>query len=134
MSDMEKKLLALVCINAYEVYLSTLHGCDARSRTDLRDFCKNPVPGDLVIETSTIWTRERDEHRFGKLLRKEWRQMYTAEEWAALDAEPNEPIPTELVWVIETLVGSEYTWTNADFIRVADEMAGVGERRARRAA
>lgn len=121
MSDTEKTLLRLLCVNAYEVYCSTLHSCDAPCTRDLGAFCKNVQPGNLVMECSTIWMPERDEHRLGRLLRTERRPMHTPEEWAAMGAESDEPIPTDLYWVIQRLDGSEYHWHNATFIRVSEK-------------
>lgn len=131
MSDSEKNLLRLLCISVYEGYLSTLHGCDVAARKDLGRFYVDVRPGDLVMERSTAWMPERDEHRFGRLLRTERRPVYTPEEWAAQGAGADEPVPTDLYWVIQRFDGSEYNWNNADFLRVPEVMTGVGERRAR---
>lgn len=75
----------------------------------------------MVMETSTIYMRERDECRFGRLLRKEREPICTRAKWIEGGGSDDESIPTELVWYIELPDGTEYRWVNASFIRVLEE-------------
>lgn len=116
-------LRRLFYVSAYQVYLDTLHTCGAPITRKLADAIQNPKPGHLVMETSTIYMPERDESRFGRLLRKTREPCYSSDEWRAQGGKDEEPIPTESVWYIELPDGREYRWVNADFIRVLDEPA-----------
>jgi len=78
-----KDIRRLLYVNAYQVYLGTLHGCAAPITSALADVICDPQPGYLVIETSTIRMPERDDFRFGRLLRKVYEPTRTPEELAA---------------------------------------------------
>jgi hypothetical protein len=116
-TSVEQSLLALVCINAYRTYLGTLHGCSAPVTKKAYAFYAEPRPGDLVIETTTIYDRERDAERIGRLLRVVHEPL-----------DPAEPEYVCKVWCIEGLDGSEYRWHNASFIRVAESLSDRDDR------
>ena len=115
------EVLALLCINTYNLYVSTLVGNPCLSTKTLGELIKNPQVGDLVMETSTIYDRARDEHRFGNLLRIEMRPWRESEG-------PDDVPPLHPFYVIESLAGGEYTWENASFIRVLDVVVDAGGR------
>jgi hypothetical protein len=114
-------LRRLVYANAYQAYMGTLRGNGAPIDKALFEVFTKPRPGHLVMETSTIYMHDRDEHRFGRLLRKASEPMYTREKWAEGGGTDNDPIPSEVVWYIEKPDGTEYRWVNASFIRVLEE-------------
>jgi hypothetical protein len=121
MTTTERALLRLLCVNAYNLYCETIVGLSPFLKK-VNERIKEPVIGDIVMETSTIWTPERDEHRIGRFLRIEHRPMRTEAEWRAEWAprEPEGEIPTDPHTIIEPLVrpGTEYSWYNASFILV----------------
>lgn len=126
-------LRRLLFVNAYQVYLATLHGCEARVTSALRDLLTDPRPGHLVMEVSTIYYPDRDEARFGRLVRKVSEPAYTREAWMKEGGADDESIPTVVAWYIEKEDGSQLRWTNASFIRVLEDTAfGLSEMEADR--
>jgi hypothetical protein len=119
------ELISLLCVSAYNAYLGSFGGHDAAIRR--HRWFTDPQPGDLVMETSTIYAKSQyDNIRIGFLKSTAREPVYTPEEWDGDD----EPIPTEKVWYIEALFDGEVKrWTNADFIRVVkdrDQMRLLG--------
>ncbi len=121
-------LRRLLFVSAYQVYRSTLHGCGAPITGMLRDALTKPEPGHLVMEITTIYMPERDAFRFGRLLRRAYEPSWTAEQWAdpEVNAHPEAPRPTTLIWYVALEDGTEYRWDNADFIRVFERSRSVG--------
>lgn len=116
--------LRLLCIAVYNMWLCTLVGNRAPLVTVVNERMRKPEVGDMVMERSTTWNPDRDQHRIGRFLRIENRPMYTEEQWRAEHApnEPSDPIPTDPHWIIEPLAnpGTEYAWWNADFLVVPE--------------
>jgi hypothetical protein len=118
-------LLRAVAINAYAAYMNGLaHPGPAYQAQSRRT--RDPQPGDLVLETSTLWRAARYVEdtpgqfpNLGVLLRMTTEPMPG-------DSEDEEP-PTERVWYVRPLDGSvpEYRWTNADFIRVLTSLDDI---------
>ena len=77
------------------------------------DWFKNVQPGDMVIETSTAYHRNRDMHGIGWLEKKTREEYPRGEAW-----EEGDPIAFEDCWYIRCFDGVVYRWTNADFVRV----------------
>lgn len=95
----------------YSAYRATLIGNPCQVTLKYYERTSAPVPGDLVIETSTIW-RSRgttDLDAIG-ILDRVVREPIP--DWG----EENGPAPTEKVWHIKTLDGRDFRWTNANFI------------------
>lgn len=127
---MSEELARLLAFNAYRLYL-------AAPDCAVWQFVISPRVGDLVVEISTIYDRDRDPYRLGRLLRdcREPRQTepipealvsvpddWTKDQIAGFqrywDAMPR-GIPTERVFYIDRLDGGgEYRWHNAHIIRV----------------
>jgi hypothetical protein len=114
------ELLTLLCVNAYLLYRETICSLSPNQER-LQNDIRNPGIGDLVMEISTIYNRERDTARIGVLLRIDSRPIFTPE-IAAESGIPEEEIPHEQVFVIQTLSGAEYDWTNASFIKVKQNL------------
>ena len=90
---------------------------------------REPVEGDLVMETSTyyqsrVWDQSRKaghsrdfapEKRIGRLVKLACEPV--AIEW---DEAEDGPMPTERVFYIVGLDGQEHRWTNATFIAIPD--------------
>jgi len=110
------KLLSATTYAAYSVALET-HSISRHS------WFKTFIPGQLVMEISTIHHRDRDQFRFGYLISEGRVPLYTEEEWEQIDDKcEGEQRPTEKGYKIKLLTtGQEYTWTNAMFIRVPEE-------------
>jgi hypothetical protein len=127
-------LMRLAEVTAYNLYLATLVGSPAPRVRDLGERMRSPRPGDLVLETSTVY-REGDHYesligcRLGRLLRRPRENVYTDAEWVEQGGKPDEPIPTEQVWYIELADGREYKWVNADFIAIPEEPNGFDSSR-----
>jgi hypothetical protein len=86
---------------------------------------KDPKVGDIVMETSTHFRKDRDPlEGIGRLVSIAREPMYSPEAWKEAGAEEGDPIPTELVWTIELIFddGRRFTWRNASFIKVKAEM------------
>ncbi len=119
------RLFRLVAINAYRVYLGTLIGNPPPGLKALGERITNPEPGDLVLETSTIYKWAKDSEQaplaqypaLGVLLRKT-REPFPGKE------EDADPVTYEDVWYLRPIDGSvsEYRWTNANFIQVKESL------------
>lgn len=113
-------LRRLLYVSAYQAYLGTLHGCSAPITGAAHKGLSKPTAGHLVMEVTTIYMADRDDWRFGRLLRVVEEPAYTREKWREGGGKDDEPIPTERVWYIELPDGTEYRWVNASFIRVLE--------------
>jgi hypothetical protein len=84
----------------------------------------NVSPGDIVMETTTVWNNAKDSIRFGELLRVGQEFMHSDEEWEEIkDQYRDDPRPTHQVFRIRLLKdGSEMHWHDCSFIRVPKEM------------
>lgn len=98
---------------------------------DKMEFDRRPYwrPGDLVMESSTVWFSERHLSRVGFVISdgEEW--LHTDEDWSA-DAELREEWgnqrPRERITRIRLLWdGSEFAWTNARFVRLFESVAAT---------
>jgi len=105
------------------VELATVLRCAAYSAYSLSlcahtvaafEWFKNVAPGQMVLETSTMFQRSRDRHGIGWLVKK------TREPFPG-DYGDDEP-PLEDCWYIKCLDGVIYRWTNADFVRVPESV------------
>jgi hypothetical protein len=101
---------ALRCA-AYNAYSLTL---SPSSPPEAFKWFKSVEPGQLVLETSTIFHRHRDCHGIGWLLK-------TTQEPFPGDWD-NEPPPLETCWYLKCFDGVVYRWTNASFVRVPDSV------------
>lgn len=113
----------LKCV-VYAAWSSNLIGGPPKT-TDRFNWFKNVQPGMLVMETSTAWIDERDEHRFGHLIAIERGNFHTDEEWeeAKEGYSEEEERPQDTFWRIELLSdGTEYRWRNCHFIRVPENL------------
>jgi hypothetical protein len=114
------ELLHLLSVTTYACYTSSL--CSGPEFLRERfNFYSNVEPGHLVMETSTIHYRDRDDCRFGRLISKDREPMHTDEEWEAQREEWDNERPTEQKWRIKLLTtGEDYCWTNASFMRIPE--------------
>jgi len=96
---------------AYTAYSLTLN---AHAENGAFDWFKKVKPGQMVLETSTMFSRSSDRHGIGWLVKKT-REPFPGD-WG--DEEP----PLEDCWYIECLDGIIYRWTNADFVRVPEDI------------
>jgi hypothetical protein len=130
----DAELLRFVALNGYAAYRNCMGfpRCDDVESEFHR--ATNPQPGDLVLETSTIWRwadKDSPGAALGRLLRVTNEPIMSAEKLAEMHAngecwgDPKETIddiPTERVFYVAPLDRSvpEYRWVNADFIRLHD--------------
>jgi hypothetical protein len=105
--DLKRDLLRLACAGVYNLWVNSLIGNPPPCVRDANENMRRVEVGRVVMERSTIWRPESDEARLGRLLRIETRPLGDI---------------TEQVFVIEPLMrpGTEFTWSNADFIAVPD--------------
>lgn len=102
---------------AYSAYSLTLNGGAPPGAVQ---WFKAVEPGQMVLETSTMFQRSRDRHGIGWLVKKT-REPYPG------DYGDDKP-PLEDCWYIECLDGVIYRWTNADFVRVPETVSPWRER------
>lgn len=125
------ELIQLLISSAAAAYHSNLIGGPAITNKRFQFFTgsrfSDSTPGEfvgkLVMETSTMFDRKRDEERIGWLVSDQYENSDSDEEWGRMLADgeygPDEPRPTERVYTIDLLSdGRCYRWTNASFIRV----------------
>jgi hypothetical protein len=120
-----EKLIATI---GYNLYRTTSVGNPAPIVKTLGDRMRDPRPGDLVLEVSSIYWKMKQEpfdaSNLGFLTRTAMEPVFTEEEW---NEEPelghdNQPLPygacpTEKVYYINRLDGKgEVRWHNAAFI------------------
>jgi len=128
-------LLTLLIASAAAAYHSNLIGGSEISHKRFKFFVgskfSDSAPGEfigkLVIETSTLFDRARDEERIGWLVSDQYENCDSDEEWAKLLADgeytAEDLRPTERVYTIDLLSdGRRYRWTNASFIRVVEDL------------
>jgi hypothetical protein len=129
---LKSRMLRLIAINAYAAYSNSIMAAHAPRGREIFDRVRQPIVGDLVVETSTIWKWARNEDEapmpdgcpFLGILMKIAYEPYPRVEG---DLEP-EPDAREIVHYIKPLDGhrDEVRWTNASFIKV---FQGLGEAR-----
>lgn len=107
---------------AYNLYGATLVGNPAPFVEELGGRIRHFVPGDLVLECSTIHMRERDGTRLGRLIRTAFEPLWTPEEWAAKGEDDPDEIPVVQMWYLQLADGREYRWHNARFIAVPTDI------------
>jgi hypothetical protein len=111
-----ESMAAFLCASGYAAWRGVLTG--RPGFPGLFEWMKNPKPGDLVMETSSL-CRTEDIYRVGTLLRIEQGWFHPDEQWERIKQEwEGEPRPTDVFWIIETLDGHEYRWSNCSFIRL----------------
>lgn len=125
MTEMETELLSLLIASAYATWCSNLIGGPQVSHERF-EFLKNPKPGDLVMETSSMFMRSNDVHRIGWLVTDQQEPYGTDEWWEENKADyGDQSRPMERVYTIKRLIGGEtFRWTNASMIRVVTKVSG----------
>jgi hypothetical protein len=116
--------LYLLKCAVYAAWSSNLIG-GPQATTDRFNWFRNVHPGMLVMETSTAWVNDRDEHRFGHLIAIERGNFHTDEEWEEVKDGYSEEDgrPQDTFWRIKLLSdGTEYRWRNCSFIRVPENL------------
>jgi len=135
------RLLKLIAINAHAAYNSCLVGNPAPRVEAMYQRMITPEPGDLVLETSTIWRWARDSDAvacdqlpgLGILKRRAlepimdraaFDDMHAHGDYWVRPDETLDDLPKETVYYIEPLDGTvpEYRWVNANFIRVSSSL------------
>lgn len=106
------QIYEMLITQAYRFYSSSLNGTP--HGVEASEQMRNFKPGDVVMELSTIHDRKRDAERMGVFVRELQKAAY--KDWD--EEKEGEPVPRERAWVIQTLSGKKYTWTNANFMRV----------------
>jgi hypothetical protein len=122
------QLISLLCISAYSAYQSIIIGSDIKVVLKRFEFFHNFKVGNLVMEISTIWNREKDPDRIGILQSDRIEALMTEKDWKIQEVEEtldgfSTERPTGRVFRIKRLLdGSEQLWHNASMIRVPLEM------------
>lgn len=114
-SPLELELLRLLGISAYIAWRNTCCGNPSPLQERYWHRMNNPIPGDLVVETTTL-TRGHPPNGIGRLL------SVAPEPYPDWDDEDEEePIPTRDIWTIETLDGRQVRWENCHFIKIPED-------------
>ena len=104
---------------AYNAYYATLVGNPAKITEDFGNRMKDPMPGDFVIEISTIYRSKGtgDIDAIGILEEQVREKIQWDDSDFVWDEEAEgQPHPTELITYIRTLDGRRFRWSNASFI------------------
>jgi hypothetical protein len=123
LSSLELQLLRLLGISAYLAWWNTLCGNPSPNQEDYQRRMNNPIPGDLVLETTTL-ARGSPPNNIGRLL------SVVPEPYPDWDDE-EEPVPTRDIWTIETLDGQRVRWENCHFIKIPEDAYAPIEKRKR---
>lgn len=118
------KLVKLLKINAYNTYKATLIGGAPAYTTALFDELSHPKPGDLVMEVTTHYMKNRDTlEGIGRLNRIAQEPICTPEEAKEAGYVDGEEIPKHTVYYValEFDDGRELRWHNAKFIKVKED-------------
>lgn len=104
----------LMGIGAYNAYINSFHDRDKFK------WFSCLLPGDLVVETSSVGRYSHYDKHVGYLISQNFEPMYTEEEWEECKNQyDGEKRPQERVYRIRLFSDySEFSWTNASFIRV----------------
>lgn len=120
----DSQLLQLLIASAYAAYTSSLIGGPSIAHERF-EFFKNPKPGDLVMEVSSMFMRSHDAYRIGYLVSDAMEPYGTDEWWEENKADYDGKRPQERTYRIKRLIGGEeFRWTNASMIRVVTKIAG----------
>jgi hypothetical protein len=113
-------LVRLLETTAYNLYLAALLNPRDDAHISLNRRMRDPQPGDVVVERSTLGFKRGDGTRCGVLLRKTSEPIYTPEQWKEMGGADGEKIPEQVVWYIRLDFddGREFRWSNADFIAI----------------
>lgn len=103
-------------------YLATLHGCDVPNRKKLYDALSNPKVGDMVLEISTIYSEKHVGTRLGRLNKIAKEDFPYSEKDRQYFLEHDGRVPQETAYYIELPDGTEFRWTNANFIKVLEDI------------
>jgi len=123
-------LLHMLAMSAYNGYNAALCGSPTPSQRSLIDFMSTePEMGDLVMEASTVWYRERDSVRIGRLIGcveeyvpNDDGEQPAEDEVSDYQAHYAEPYPKERFWYIATPTGCMFRWNNARFLRLPEDI------------
>ena len=123
-----KQLLRLIEVANHNLYVCAL-SCVTPRQTALYREMGNPMIGDLVMESTTVYMPNRDPQEcIGTLVATGMAPYFaTREEAAAAGRYEDEPIPERLVWDIRLDFdgGRMFRWENADFIKIKRELVGA---------
>jgi hypothetical protein len=101
----------------YNAYSATLIGGAPKVTARYSDRAMNPIIGDLVVESSTIYQPRRDLDCVGFLEEIAWEKVIFGDPEFVWDEEvERRPHPTERIFYIRTLDGRRYRWSNANMV------------------
>ena len=123
-----EQLLRLIEVANYNLYVSAL-SCVTPKQASLYREMRRPMVGDLVMESTTIYHKNRNPIEcVGTLISTGMAPYFaTREEATAAGRYEDESIPERLVWDIRLDFdgGRMFRWENADFIKIKQELAGL---------
>lgn len=119
---MTDQIFTVLKITAWALYNAHPLGSDQGKKH--WEWFEKVSPGDLVMETTTIWMDHNDPIRFGRLISAKKEPMFTDEYWEKVKDEYGEQgRPSEMVYRIRLLKdGTEMAWTNAHIVRLPKQM------------
>ncbi len=127
-SDAICRIIRLLELSAYKIWDAVLTGNQCPKIREIFDDMQNPRPGDLVIESSTIYgakmsgkkgkLKSRGICGIGYLVKIVREPIWTLDQWTESGEDEDVPIPTEKVIYIQLFDGREMRWTNANILKV----------------
>ena len=105
----------LLACSAHRAYTNVLSCSNSPKQEEYFKRYSEPVVGDMVLETSSLTRVDSHFESIGRLKSITWEEL-PFEDWPE-----DEEKPTEKVYNIELLDGSQYRWTNASFIKIPEE-------------
>ena len=137
MAERRVSLYRTIAMIGYTTFRNAMHGAPTPHQAAFFKRMTHPVPGDLVLETSSFWTWSRNPEglpgqSLGWLQREEWEPVIDQKGLDRMHAEgdyyddPRETlddVPKERVWYINPIDSAvtECRWTNATFIALPSE-------------
>ena len=133
MDDLTKEIIRMLEIAVYKIWDATLVGSPCEHVHSLNQEMRNPVPGDLVVEITTLLgsvikdnanqtTIPRGIQGIGYLVKVAKEPVWTEQE--AIEQGWSGEIPQEDVTYIKLFDGTECRWTDARFIKAHLRIGG----------
>ncbi len=122
--DMVIKAARAIAVLAYKAYDAVLCGRPTGIQSALYAFMKDVQPGRLVVEITALGRPDRDPfNSVGELIRIAAEPVvFSDPEFVWDEKEEGRPAPTEQIFYIRLLDGTEYRWSNATFICVPETL------------
>ena len=123
-TDKNDRLVKMLRTASHNLYLAALSGRTEKTQS-LFEELKRPKVGDLVMETTTYYMKDRNpKEGIGTLVFAGYAPLYaTREEATAAGYEEDDDMPEQFVYdiTLDFDDGRLFRWTNADFIKIKQD-------------